>query len=446
MPAELTVPAPRRRPPPPEDPAAPEDDVEPDVDGVLAAMHEALAEQQRAAAQADELAQRASVLLSEIVGGGVDGDATALSRVAPSLQQHQQSLRESEEARKLLDAELSLAKARILDLGVEAAREAAARERLQRELAEVRKSYSTLSHETRAQLAGFGEALIAASSPKSSSNKASSSGSTTTINKTNAQANGARTNAEADILASIPPQLVLVAEGAAELRVLQADCARDAPGMARVEVTALRTEVVAGSGTAGRVLGDAVSNVVTGRVGCCYIFNLGSPLLFVDGGAQSVILSQVSALLASLAPAHRATKARAIALPLKVGRGAPVDLLDPDQDAAKEVSVALDQQTGTVKTTHAVSVKFHQMDDFARLYEVLLKRAMHAQPCHLALTLENDLSKRRLVFVQCAAGEYGATALQAFVAAATSSDAQAVVLADAGFGVELNKYFAPLLR
>ncbi len=103
---------------------------------------------------------------------------------------------------------------------------------------------------------------------------------------------------------------------------------------------ALRAEVVTGSGKAGRVLGEAVRNVVTGQVGCCYIFNLGwlAPLLFVDGGAQSVILVQVSALLASLAPAHRATKARAIALPLAGGRSAPTDLLDPDHDAACRAS------------------------------------------------------------------------------------------------------------
>ena len=86
------------------------------------------------------------------------------------------------------------------------------------------------------------------------------------------------------------------------------------------------------------------------------------------------------------------------------------------------------------------------MDDFTRLYEVLLKRAKHAQPCHLALTLENDLSHRRLVFVQCAVGECGAAALQAFVSAAMCSDAQAVVLADVARGPELLRHIAPLLR
>jgi tetratricopeptide (TPR) repeat protein len=437
---ELAVPAPRRRPPPPLDPAAPEDDEEQDVDvdGVLAAMHEALAEQRRASAQADELAQRASALLGEIDRGGVDEVGGP-----PLSQQHQLRLRESEEARKHLDQELSLAKAHILDLGAEAAREAAARNRLQRELAELKSSYSKMSNETRAELAGFGEALKAAS-PKSSPKSSSSNGSGSSSSK--AHADGARAIAGADA----SPTLVLVAEGAAELRLLQADAPRAAPWLAQrsvaVQAMALRAEVVAGSGNAGRVLGEAVRNVVAGQVGCCYIFNLGSPLFFVDGGAQSVILVQVSVLLASLAPAHRATKARAIAFPLAGGRGAPTDLLDPDQDAPKEVSVALDPQTGTVKTTHAVSVKFSQMDDFTRLYEVLLKRAKHAQPCHLALTLENDLSQRRLVFVQCAVGECGAAALQAFVSAATSLDAQAVVLADVARGPELLRHFAPLLR
>ncbi len=439
-----------------------------EIEALCASVQSKLEEQRRIAQHADELGAKARAMLLEKDiddDGSCDdddneqddendsdnpADSSDLASYSSSLMERivalETELAGCKSGADDKEAQLKIAQDKILDLSCQITRERRARKTIQATFVALKQDFEALSIEARSSFSNFNSILK-------------------------------QRMRSAQAAAAVAPHLLLVAQDEQDVAHFQKQQNgrnktwqfgdSGAPLFKTSAMLELSAGIAAAMADASSPLTSATTqvcdNILEGIVETAFVINFGKPLFYkteADFPNKSLMLALVEKLFQGMAPDLQSTKMRAIVTPL-TRSDIPVDVLNPDHSARSNVTISTEESTRDIKVQNAVTVKFHNIQDFSRLFDMVSAQVKASMPAHVFTVLENEHTQRRMVFVQVYGGSetpsfstsQGVTVLQTFLrsAGACRPGTQTVIFAPAseqtapGVPLVLEQYFASLV-